>query len=388
MATYTSQPFGFLCFLCFLIFISSHGFFFYVGLAQSDVGSFDQESIGEDDDVSMVGSSQQRYERRCDLSVGRWVYDESYPLYKTSCPYLSGKVSCEKNGRPDSDYQKWRWQPRGCKLRRFDALGFLAKMRKKRIMLVGDSIMRNQWESLVCLVESVIPPQMKTVTYNGPTMAFQASDFQISIEFAWAPFLVEMKVGPRNKRILELDSIEENARHWRGVDMLVFDSAHWWTHSGEGSSWDYFMEGKRPFTNLNPMVAYEKGLQTWSRWVDLNLNPQKTKVIFRSVSPRHNRQNGLKCYNQKEPLMYFRHQPHLPEQLSILKRVLTWTRFPVQLQDITLMSALRRDGHPSVYSKVISEAERARPQANAPDCSHWCLPGVPDTWNEMLYALI
>jgi hypothetical protein len=22
------------------------------------------------------------------------------------------------------------------------------------------------------------------------------------------------------------------------------------------------------------------------------------------------------------------------------------------------------------------------------DCVHWCLPGVPDTWNELLYALL
>lgn len=41
-------------------------------------------------------------------------------------------------------------------------------------MLVGDSIMRNQWESLVCLVQGVIPTGRKTVAYNGPTMAFHA----------------------------------------------------------------------------------------------------------------------------------------------------------------------------------------------------------------------
>lgn len=41
-------------------------------------------------------------------------------------------------------------------------------------MLVGDSIMRNQWESLVCLVQGVIPTGQKTVTYNGPSMAFHA----------------------------------------------------------------------------------------------------------------------------------------------------------------------------------------------------------------------
>lgn len=57
---------------------------------------------------------------------------------------------------------------------RFDALHFLGRMRRKRIMLVGDSIMRNQWESLVCLVQGVIPTGRKTVTYDGPTMAFHA----------------------------------------------------------------------------------------------------------------------------------------------------------------------------------------------------------------------
>lgn len=41
-------------------------------------------------------------------------------------------------------------------------------------MLVGDSIMRNQWESLVCLVQGVVPTARKRVTYNGPSMAFHA----------------------------------------------------------------------------------------------------------------------------------------------------------------------------------------------------------------------
>lgn len=47
-------------------------------------------------------------------------------------------------------------------------------MRKKRVMLVGDSIMRNQWESLVCLVEAVIPIERKLVSSDGPSMAFHA----------------------------------------------------------------------------------------------------------------------------------------------------------------------------------------------------------------------
>ncbi|CAG7882379.1 unnamed protein product [Brassica rapa] len=40
----------------------------------------------------------------------------------------------------------------------------------------------------------------------------------------------------------------------------------------------------------------------------------------------------------------------------------------------------RKDAHPSRYR------EPGTPEDAPQDCSHWCLPGVPDTWNEILYA--
>lgn len=53
----------------------------------------------------------------------------------------------------------------------------------------------------------------------------------MSIAFCWAPLLVELKEGPERNRALHLDMIEGNAKYWRGADVLVFDSAQWWTHS-------------------------------------------------------------------------------------------------------------------------------------------------------------
>ncbi|KAM7262418.1 hypothetical protein ACFE04_000101 [Oxalis oulophora] len=348
----------------------------------------DEENVN-DNEVELTKKYSSR--NSCDeyFSNGKWVYDESYPLYDSTCPYLSHAVTCQKNGRPDSEYQKWRWQPhtQSCSIPRFDALKFLGKMRRKRIMLVGDSIMRNQWESLVCLVQGVVPTSRKRVTYNGPSMAFHALDFEASIEFSWAPLLVELKKGPQNKRILHLDTIEENARYWRGVDILVFDSAHWWSHSDQNSTWDYYMEGRSMLQNMNPMVAYQKGLTTWAKWIDLNMDPRRTKVIFRSMSPRHNRENGWKCYNQRRPLAKLRHE-YVPEQLLVVKEVLRKMSFPVNLQDITTMSALRKDGHPSVYGRAMNGSGEEERRQQSSDCSHWCLPGVPDTWNEMLNVMI
>lgn len=187
------------------------------------------------------------------------------------------------------------------------------------------------------------------------------------------------------------------------------------------------MEGSSLLRSMNPMVAYEKGLTTWAKWVDLNLDPSKTRVIFRSMSPRHNRyngtsngnflefltfifhrsnfdltsfvflfcfwfcfigrENGWKCYNQKQPLAFFSHQ-HVPESLLVLQGVLRRMRFPVYLQDITTMTALRRDAHPSVYRRAMAQEEKQHLKDFSSDCSHWCLPGVPDIWNEMLSALL
>jgi hypothetical protein len=62
----------------------------------------------------------------------------------------------------------------------------------------------------------------------------------------------------------------------------------------------------------------------------------------------------------------------------------------VQMLNITQLSEYRKEGHPSIYRKQwepLTEEQISNPKSYA-DCIHWCLPGVPDTWNELLYAYI
>lgn len=54
--------------------------------------------------------------KECNIFDGKWVYesDES-PYYEApQCPFLSEQVSCQKNGRPDFEYENWSWEAHDC----------------------------------------------------------------------------------------------------------------------------------------------------------------------------------------------------------------------------------------------------------------------------------
>lgn len=78
-------------------------------------------------------------------------------------------------------------------------------------------------------------------------------------------------------------------------------------------------------------------------------------------------------------------KPPVPPHVPIVKQVLQKTRYPVTLLDITGLTEFRKDGRPSVYSPDYNSEQRKNPDVFG-DCSHWCLPGVAETWNELLNA--
>jgi hypothetical protein len=72
--------------------------------------------------------------------------------------------------------------------------------------------------------------------------------------------------------------------------------------------------------------------------------------------------------------------------MTVLEKVLKGMKTHVTYLNITRMTDFRKDGHPSIYRKQRLTKEEKRSPLRFQDCSHWCLPGVPDAWNEVFYA--
>ncbi|URE09664.1 hypothetical protein MUK42_34984 [Musa troglodytarum] len=336
-----------LVFVVVVLFISSYDTVEYLSPK-----IFDRQQV-----KLMSASADETRKEKCDLFSGRWVYDHStQPLYSgVGCSYMNDEVACEKFGRKDLKHQRWRWQPHGCRVPRFDPKKLLNKLTGKRTVFVGDSLNRNQWVSMVCMLESSVSSDGHSMSQNGSLRSFKAKDFNASIDFYWSPLLVESNCDdPEHHRLsdrmMRADSIDVHAQQWADADILVFNSYLWW---------------KKPGMKMKVM-GYE-----WGAEGDQN------------------------CYNQTQPIEeegYTGRGSDYKMMRMVEETVerLSHKGVDVQILNITQLSEYRKDAHPSIYRKFwddLSEERVANPTRYS-DCTHWCLPGVPDVWNELLYAFI
>jgi len=190
------------------------------------------------------------------------------------------------------------------------------------------------------------------------------------------------------KETLRLDLIESSAPKFKEADVIVFNTGHWWTHEKTSKGKDYYQEGDHVYPELNVLEAYRKALMTWGKWVDNNINPNKSLVFFRGYSATHfsggQWNSGGQCHKESEPIYNETFLTKYPPKMEVLESVLKEIKTPVMYLNITRITDYRKDAHPSIYRRQYPSQEERLERYQ--DCSHWCLPGVPDTWNELLYA--
>ncbi|OIV94506.1 hypothetical protein TanjilG_25568 [Lupinus angustifolius] len=319
--------------------------------------------IGHDDD-SKKEKMHVGLNGKCDIFDGNWVRDESKPYYPLgSCPYIGRGFDCHLNGRPDSEYVKWKWQPNGRDIPSLNATDFLERLRGQKLVFVGDSLNRNMW------------------------------DYNCSVDFVSSPFIVQestFKGINGSFETLRLDLMDQTTSMYHDADIIVFNTGHWWAHKKTSKGKNYYQEGNHLYPKLKVLNAYTKALTTWAKWIDDNIDANRTQVIFRGYSVTHFRggqwNSGGQCNKETEPIFNRTQLRKYSSKMRALDNVISKMKTPVIYMNISRLTDYRKDGHPSIYRMDYKTAEERVAAELHQDCSHWCLPGVPDTWNELLYA--
>lgn len=329
--------------------------------------------------------------KECNVFDGKWVVDDSYPLYNASdCPFIERGFDCLGNGRKDNEYQKWRWKPKNCEIPRFDVGAVLKYLRGKRVVFVGDSLSRTQWESMVCMLMSGVEDKRFVYEANGNEITKQIrhlsvrfETFAFTVEFYRSVFLVQPGPAPKHspkrvKTVLRLDQMDDINREWIDSDILIFNSGHWWTPTKLFELGWYFQNGGRMKLGMTISNGFKIALATWQSWVEKAVNPNKTRVFFRTFESSHwssgSRQH---CKVTRQPSLKVKGKQRSSISDAIIKAVNN-VSIPVTLLHVTPMGAFRSDAHVGSWSD----------NPSVPDCSHWCLPGVPDMWNELVFSFL
>ncbi|GBG74476.1 hypothetical protein CBR_g18886 [Chara braunii] len=330
---------------------------------------------------------------QCDLTKGRWVAGpEMSPYSENTCKYIPSKWKCRREGR-DTNYSRWRWQPDDCNLEQFKADVFLELFRNKTIGFVGDSILRNVFISFLCLLNAFQP----VVPVNGTTFksrfaSFEVPSYGVILHYGTSHFLTvesadqeEFKAINRTREgryyvVVHLDKVNDRLKDIiTTCDAMVLGSGQWYQATGKTK---FYVRNSTLWDGVDDLTAFEEGMRTVIKHIESNF---KGPVVFQSYAPSHftggDWNSGGQCsetqpWSDDAVLEMEKLSPAVRYE-EVQQRVFSETGGSVELLDITHLSMYRIDAH-----IVRSHRESLR------DCMHWCLPGIPDTWNDMLFRIL
>ncbi|XP_021842246.2 protein trichome birefringence-like 18 [Spinacia oleracea] len=363
---------------------------------------------------SQTASSESSDDSDWDLYDGQWYYDSVGPLYtNNTCPILSQNQNCQGNGRPDKEYENWRWKPSHCELPRFNATKFLELMSGKTITFVGDSVARNQMESLLCILWQVEVPE------NHGSRLMQRWIFKsksVTILRFWSAWLVHHTTEPFSYvpdgiTKIHLDVPDETFMQLAPKsDVVIFSNGHWFPKRSVyllnneivGTQlWTPPPENDQPM-KITTTEAFELSTETSLTALATHSNYTGLTIVT-SYSPDHYENGawntGGSCTGKDSPLMpgqvvehEYTNIMHDKQTTGFYRAVKNRTnKSKLKLMDITEAFKYRHDGHPGPYrnldpNKITKRSPKGHPPPQ--DCLHWCMPGPVDTWNEFMLELI
>jgi hypothetical protein len=236
----------------------------------------------------------------------------------------------------------------------YNNTSLLAKIQHAWLTFVGDSLSRNTYHSLACLLHG-IPYQHIHLPHYDEIRYYPS--YNATIARMWSCFLVMPDVYTRSIKPTRPRSVPD-----LGVDVslaaslcnstiLVLGTGGWWGDTYRPLFWPSMavvFEYTRDFAGI---------------------------VVFHLQG----RTSHYPCHNTSAPLTTLGSHPRDYDSFRSAIHSLQ-PRYPhIRVLETELLSEYRIDAHPSS-----TPSYRARKM----DCQHWILPGVPDTWNSLLFSFL
>ena len=364
------------------------------------------------------------------LFQGEWIYlpgrRVTYKHGQRGCVIDPRQRCTEEDGIdgnrsivPPGMHEYWHWQPEGrdalsMMTRRADSLATLS--RHRRVLFVGDSQTRNMYESMRCLLgTSNLQGNAKNVAYySHPSLVdYETTSKHASGQLTKTPKLVSLRNTSWLKGFLRRVVCGTAAQVEQGKPskwpVLVLATGHWYTkYTKEGGTFegaDASAASSRPCAawptegGATPVSCNTVAIQYLERALHTVRETLETascnvSVIYRTYSPRHFNGGGWNsggtCErggNVTQLAVKWRADEHALAARHAAIQAFHGTSLPsFALLDITRLSLPRAEAHPSDYR--LKNGERSNASKMMMDCSHWCLPGVPDTWNGLLTEML
>ena len=273
-------------------------------------------------------------------------------------------------------------------------------MQDKTLAFIGDSLGRQQFQSLMCMITGGKErPDVVSVGWKYGLIKARGSlrpdgwaywfpDTNTTILYYWSASLCDLEplniTNPSTYYAMHLDRPARFLRRFlQKFDVLVLNTGHHWNRGKlNGNRWVMHVGG---VPNTDPKIAEIGGAKNLTihsivKWVDSQLPKHPgLKAFYRTISPRHffngDWNTGGSCDNTT-PLSDGKEISSDESLDPVAVSAVKGTK--VKILDITASSQLRDESHISRYS--------IKATTGVQDCLHWCLPGIPDMWNEILFA--
>ncbi|KAH0719975.1 hypothetical protein KY290_004890 [Solanum tuberosum] len=201
-----------------------------------------------------------------------------------------------RNGRPDTGYLYWRWKPRDCELPKFNPKRFLDMTRHKSLAFIGDSIMHNHVQSLLCILsqEEKGVEVYHDKQYKSRRWYFPIHDLTLSV--VWSPFLVKATIFEDDNGVstdiikLHIDKLDDVwTQQFDNFDYVVIAGGKWYLKTAV-----YYENSKivgchnckgKNITEVGFEYAYRKALNSTLKHI--TISKHKAFTFFRTTTPDH-----------------------------------------------------------------------------------------------------